>query len=94
MMAELLPAEPFLAVVEEAVGRLGTLWQVAREVDGRRELTPHQVTGTAVYRRLTDWRAKDGHCRVTLSLADRIVTRLLGAEAWHFRPELRDLYER
>ncbi len=56
-------------------------WQGGESTRWRR-----RTDGTAAY---YSWSPRF----VTMAVADRIVTRLVGPEAWHTRPDLRALYE-
>jgi hypothetical protein len=100
--SDLLPLRPFVAIIEEAVseyGSLATVIGLVRDSDNR------SAERSSLYRRATAWRngtpfkqssrsRPHRQERIHFCTADRIVTRLLGPEAWHTRPELAELYER
>lgn len=83
--AGLVPAAPLLAIVErEAASRECSMRDLAMVVEGG-----GRPGGLEARVRL--WRL--GQRWTTFELADKIVTRLLGADAWHVLPELATIYE-
>ena len=101
MSAGLLPVGPFLALVREEEERRGSMLAVTAAIEGLS--LEHEgvraVNKTCMYRRLLGWRRgfdwSTGRTPqfVSFAVADRIVTRLVGPEGWHTRPDLAALYE-
>lgn len=92
----LLPAEPFLALVErELQRRQWTLTELVRLIEADWSSPRRELMACSMYRRLYGWRtsASRGEPRwVRFEVADRLITRLCGPESWFTLPELAELY--
>lgn len=92
----LLPAEPFMALVERELQRREcNLTELVRLIEADWTSPRRELMACSMYRRLYGWRtsSRRGEPRfVCFEVADRLVTRLLGPDAWHTIPELAELY--
>lgn len=89
MSVTYLPREPFVRIIEEAAEREGTVSAVVARI---RDKPVSEIKRDSLYRNLRRGPAGN-YRRIRFDIADLIVTRVLGPQAWHDRPELAELYE-